>query len=242
MDLVITLLSLNVPTILILLGGVLVFSLFFEEVFGNKLRAGAQHKAALTGSFLIVAGIGLIIAGTLAQPSDSEKESPKPDASPVFYVDEQSNVFFSFDSLNSRGRLFVKRDENLGRDYTFEYTLPDQEEGYAGFVFQFHPPLNITKFGYLEVTLGLDDPEANCDVYLKQGETANYIRICDKSFINGNEIESYMETYKLTVKIPLRKNFKDVDHSRIEEVGFGMNTSFTRGTHRFTLYDVKLLQ
>lgn len=244
MDFITNLIALNVPAILVLLGGILLFSLFFEEVFGNKLRPGAQKKAAITGAFLVVVGVGLLVWTSIQSRSDAQSS----DALQFLDLDQHSSSFYSFEGLddpqvgNGRGRLIVKRDGGEKHIYTFEYKLPDQGEGYAGFMFLFSPALDMTVFDFLEITISRGDLEANCEVYLKRSSAFNAIRICDKSFINGNNIETRMIQDRLIVKIPLRLNFKDIDLTSVEEIGFSANSDFARGSHSFTVHDVKLIR
>ena len=77
-------------------------------------------------------------------------------------------------------------------------------------------------------------------MYLKRGDVINYIRICDGSFLNGQKIETTTKSAVNTIKIPLRLNFRDIDQVSVEEIGFSANAAFTRGSHAFTIHEVKL--
>ncbi len=167
----------------------------------------------------------------------------------VVNVDLLSKSTYAYNGLqdeavqNGIGRLFVERNSESDFDYKLEYSIDESQPGYAGFVFAFPDSLDLGEFDTLEVVLGLGDAEANCDIYLKQGEIANYIRICDGSFVNGTDIESQTRNNILTVSIPLSDaNFPDVFKRAIEEIGFSANADFTTGSHSFIIYDLRLVK
>lgn len=181
----------------------------------------------------------------IALQSNAITASPEIQNDALFFT---ASSIYSFNGLDDPkiksgfGRLFINRNSSEDVSYRLEYSIPDQGEGYAGFVFQFSPAIDITEYEYLEITLSLDDPNANCDVYLKRGGIANYIRICDGSFLNGQRIEAATSRSTNIVKIPLRLNFRDIDQTSVEEIGFSANAAFTRGSRAFTIHEVRLIK
>lgn len=257
MDFVSALLSFNVPGILAILGGILLFSLFFEQVFGNKLRVGTQRQAAITGAILLLISAGLMIVGLFAKidtAPDSVNQNTAATSLPdpnIADIDKHSSSFYSFHGIsdpkfnNGSGRIFVLQNPPNDFDYKFEYDIPERGNGYAGFVFTFSPNFNFTPYTYLEIALSLGDSEANCDVYLKEGTIANYIRICDGSLVGAltkDKIELSRANDMLIVKIPLLNEFKDIDLRQVEELGFSVNSDFSRGFHSFTINSVRLIK
>jgi hypothetical protein len=225
------------------------------------IAGGGPRSISLQSLVILVLLLAAVFAGGLYIGTRVERASPSAafptavsaaltagEVPSTLSVDLASQALYPFNGLDNpqygqgRGRLFVLRTSDTNLDYQFEYILPDQGYGYAGLAFHFPAKFDTTPYNHLEVTLSLGDDKANCDVYLKSGEVVQYIRICDGSFAGSdgdkNRIGSQKNLGILTVTIPLRSHFRRVD-PLIDEVGFSVNTDFTRGLHSFTIHDVK---
>lgn len=75
MDFFDLLLTLSIPTVLVVIGGILILTLVFDEVFGNKLRPGSQKRATILGCTFIAAGILFAFLGRPTAQIDSVREN-----------------------------------------------------------------------------------------------------------------------------------------------------------------------
>lgn len=74
MDFFTGLIESNINVVLVILGALLLFSMFFDVIFGNQIRQGARRSAAITGTILITIGIGLSIIGDTSR-TEAEKRN-----------------------------------------------------------------------------------------------------------------------------------------------------------------------
>ena len=143
-------------------------------------------------------------------------------------------VYYSGSQQNSSLEIYEESQE-----YEFEYNLPQDREGFVGFVFQVDPPEDLTWYEYVLVTLVFNDLEAACELFLRdqQGDI-QYIRL-DKPDSNARTLSSdtTFGRNERIVAIPLL-NFTRVDIDTITEVGFHVHTNFTSGNHSFVVDEI----
>jgi hypothetical protein len=125
--------------------------------------------------------------------------------------------------------------------YEFNYDMPTEGKGYARLVFFFDPPKNFTEYNFIEISISFSDPDSKLDVNLRDAEDgANYIRVGDREFLGGVGVVANSTSEGQLIKVPLRKNYKDVNQENVVEIGFNANADFARGRHSFTIHKINL--
>ena len=160
----------------------------------------------------------------------------------VVQIEALDNFVYSYSDIkgtdNKLNLIWLHNDI----DYKFEYQLPDTGEGYSGFVFQFNNSQDFTQYQYIEVEISFDTG-AKCDITLEDKRAKpQYIRLGGIEFDNGVNIELSKQDNRQDIKIPLRTNFGEVDQTAVTKLGFSTYTGFTRGSHSFTVHQVKLVK
>lgn len=145
-----------------------------------------------------------------------------------------------FQSRNGLEPSFRRiKTENNHVSYNFTYNLPQGEAGQdSGFVLQTAEPADVSAYKYIRVVLTLKDPEATCEVILKDAKSIlRYAKI--NKDISNNEFIITPEGDTYTVLILLSgTHFSEIDPHSIIQVGFKANSDYTSGRHSIIIEDV----
>lgn len=145
------------------------------------------------------------------------------------------------------GRLSISRYDIYQARYILDYWLPNEGNGYAGLAFLFSAVQgstkyqDLSKYEHIEMTIDFGGEQIRCYLEIKDASgKSGRIRLGDNVYqpkdtvvtINGNE-------RKITV--PLKTNFSSIDWKIVNEIGFVIDTDFSRGEHRLIINSIKLL-
>ena len=143
---------------------------------------------------------------------------------------EQGNAWIHFKHTGS--------DES----YRFEYSLPDQGEGYAGLIYRFYKPIDITKYKYIEIK-AIFDTGAVCNFWLiDDNKVKNEETILIGDGITPKENISVNITDGIqTITIPIEETFDPIDQNIVRQAEFSVGTYSSRGTNGFLIKSIRFL-
>jgi len=141
---------------------------------------------------------------------------------------------------NGLGRLVIAYRPNRPLLYRFDYTIPEEGNAYAGFVFLFTDTFNFEDYDYIELTITYDDNSAKAQIGVKDiTGSVQFIRLTD-GFVGGSEITTTGNEKTQVIQIPVDINFNEVNKKLIKEISFSVNAAFTRGIHTFRIENIQL--
>lgn len=114
--------------------------------------------------------------------------------------------------------------------YKLEYSLPEDENGYAGLAFEFLEAANLSAYKAVECTFLFNQPDDVVDLYFKDiAGNFNAVRVANN---NTNEISARFEF----------ANFPAVNFNALDEFGLVVNTDFTTGGHHVRIKEVRFVK
>lgn len=139
--------------------------------------------------------------------------------------------------------LTVDQDSNLDTNYMLTYSLPLTKEGYAGVIFHFVTPQDFQAYKFIEVTITFSDNEANCSLELAHSPKERAYLPLGGSNLPTEDSTKTTTGNRHTIRVSLEAfSRQKITMQSIMEMAFTANTFYTRGTHGFTLHDVKLIK
>ena len=130
--------------------------------------------------------------------------------------------------------------ENVAYEVT--YNLPEDkgDDVWAGLSFQFLNQQNLSQYKQLELTITFGDPKYGGDT---QANAYLIVRARDKSaVINLRDAKGVGTQNERTVTIDMSTDIKDLDLTAVREISFGTDGSLPRGSHIFTVSNIRLLR
>ncbi len=122
----------------------------------------------------------------------------------------------------------------------FKYSLPEQEQGYAGLIYRFSEPQDITEYKYIEIKASFNDG-AVCDFWLIDDyENKKEVHIGDGITPDG-DISISVNDRVQTITIPLKTNFEPVVLRDVIQVEFAVGTYLSRGQNRFVIESIRFI-
>jgi hypothetical protein len=164
----------------------------------------------------------------------------------VFSIEEIPVKVFAYGGVNESqgqgsGTLTLVRNGITGTEYSLEYFLPDEGDGYAGLAFRFLDPQDWTPYEFVEVTVSFEDPEASCDFGIRDiADKIGYVRLGGGNPTSG--IDLTISGNQQTAKIPLATSFEAVNRKVVHELIFNADSYFIRGRHILKIISIKLLK
>jgi len=68
-----------------------------------------------------------------------------------------------------------------------------------------------------------------------------YVRL-GEPIQSGNDITEETTGNLRIIRIPIMTNLKDINSRAVKEIDFNANALFTRGSHSFIVYDIRLIR
>jgi hypothetical protein len=219
-------------------GLILIVVLVLALIFGPRTQNSGQtlipqpaetHRASAA---LVVSTPTVLITPTLERK--------------VFSIDEVPFRVFAYGGVNEpqgqgSGTLTLVRNGITSTEYSLDYFLPDEGDGYAGLAFRFLDPQDWTPYEFVEVTVSFEDPEASCDFGIRDiADKIGYVRLGSSN--PTRDIDLVISGKQQTAKIPLATSFETVNRKVVHELIFNADSYFVRGHHIFKIMSIKLLK
>lgn len=187
----------------------------------------------------------LIVAPTIEAVSNTINANDE--GVPIESIAQQVVSFDGRDQQKAGiGKLVIVWDEQNLYDYRLEYTMPSEEEAYAGIYFAFSPTEDLNRFNSISTTISFSNSSAQCAIYLQdQNGVQSYVRLTDAGTERTGKSVTFTPAAKgFTFIIPINENFTDVPINKgsIAGVGFGVNKDFTVGEHHCVIHDLRFLE
>lgn len=245
--------SVLVPIVVALIGlaGTIVTAFFTSESSENRGRSAAETAIAPT---IRAYETQLALVGNAAIPPPTQlititqivAATPTPDPN-VLDVLKVNDTVFAFggvdEGLTGLGTLsFLTNRPDSG--YRFDYTIPDQTKGYAGFVFRFSKATDLTEYRTIELEISFDEGSV-CDIFMRddtQNKNVQYLRLGDRELVNGSGVQETRTENRRFITTPLKDNFKEVNKQRVKEIGFNANSDFVTGTHGLIVHSLRFVK
>jgi hypothetical protein len=218
----------------LILIGVLVLALIFgpraqnsEQTLNPQLAETHPASAAL-----VVSTPTVMIAPTVERK--------------VFSLEEVPFRVFAYGGVNEpqgqgSGTLTLVRNGITNTEYSLDYFLPDEGDGYVGLAFRFLDPQDWTPYEFVEVTVSFEDPEASCDFGIRDiADKVDYVRLGGSN--PTSDIDLTISGKQQTAKIPLATSYETVNRKVVRELIFNADSYFVRGHHILKIISVKLLK
>ncbi len=192
-------------------------------------------KITLIGtiSVAVISLIGNLILGYwqfTREPVDGYQPTSTPEATSLAIEQIPQRVFSYYGNSENLGG-FAKLDlilDGVGiKPYYFlNYTIPSDQDGYAGMVFQLDKGQDITDYSAIAFNIQFSEGNIPIDFYVKDiSGNGDYVRVMSKG------IEETTFRYDLN-------DFKNVDFNALKEVGFNSDKDFISGQHTVTISSV----
>jgi hypothetical protein len=170
-------------------------------------------------------------------------------ASTSYYLESESFTASTFDGIgDERGNvqgnahLHILNDDGIW-GYQVDYSLPTNpdEYGYAGLVFDFSSPNDLSEFRFVEVTISYTDADVLCYMNFEDiAQERGYVVLDEDNLPVGSSV-TRLNAQDMIIQIPLQGNFGAVNFDVIKKIGFTADTAYTRGAHTFIIRSVRFL-
>ena len=126
--------------------------------------------------------------------------------------------------------------------YLFNYSLPEQGEGWTGLAFTFSSAQDLAEYKFVEATIDFGDEQTNTRLFINDeaGQKDSVLLGIGTPLGTGMVVSANGK--ELTFRIPLDANYKYVNRKIIEEIDFDCDASTTRGNHTFTVKGIRFLK
>jgi hypothetical protein len=184
---------------------------------------------------------------TPLSPTDTNTPQIVSQYRPAFLLENIPGPFQSRIGLEPTIISVDTGDERIS--YRFEYDLPQNEQNqFSGFVVFSDEPTNIADYKYMRVVVTFGDPEAKCQLILrdfginwvdKNDDNLRYIRLDASLTTLGSKIEINGNTYTFLIPISsLASSLAPINLKEIRQIGFQANSNFTTGKHLVIIEDI----
>jgi len=199
-----------------------------------------------TSSTSTTASVAVATAAATSEPIISLTPPPSPTlvAAPALAVVSLSPDVSDYDGVRTQtgelgtGKVEIRRIVENGETktfYVFNYDLPVDASGNAGFTLFFSPAQDFSDYKLIEFTLKFDDADTLMKVYLRDTRGREY----QQSVLVGDGQYGKPTTDVQGISIPVEGNYDAVNLNETVRIIFSVNTEFTRGKHTFTISDVQ---
>jgi len=203
----------------------------------DKTKEETMHLTGPRATILaaIIAVLGIAVGAFLNPLAEKLVNTPAPTQDPASLAIEQipQQIFAYAGNNNPDGgwSSFWLYYENEGVPvYKFEYSLPDDDNGYAGLAFKFLEGANLSAYRAVECTIIFSQQSDVVDLYFKDiAGGFNTVRVANNG---ANEISLRYEF----------ANFPSVNFNAVNEFGLVVNTDFTTGSHHALVRDVQFVK
>ncbi len=196
-------------------------------------------KITVAGTIIVAVTslIGNLILGYwqfLRKPDDATQSTPFPEAASLAIEQIPQRVFSYYGNSENLGG-FAKLDiifdgSGINPHYLLNYTIPSDQEGYAGIAFQFDKGQDVTDYSAIAFNIQFSEGNIPIDFYVKDiGGNGDYVRVVSK----GTEATPFR--FDLNI-------FKNVDFNALKDVGFNSDRDFVSGQHIITIFGVSFLK
>jgi hypothetical protein len=230
--------GLSVIGIIGIVGLILIAVLVLVLVLGPRVQTSGQTPGPqLAETHPASTSLGESVPTAKVTPALERKE---------FSIEGIPFKVFAYEGINETegqgsGTLTLVRNGLAGTEYTLDYFLPDEGDGYAGLAFRFLDPQDWTPYEFIEVTLSFEDSEASCDFGIRDiADNIGYVRLGGSNPTNG--IDLAISGKQQTAKIPLATSFEAVNRRVVHELIFNADSYFVRGHHMIKIISIKLLK
>lgn len=123
--------------------------------------------------------------------------------------------------------------------YFFDYYVPsDGTYGYAGLVFRFDPPQDLSAYQTIRVVLEYLDDASLCELYINDITSKGEFYLLGKNNLPGGVVRINGSEYSYDIAL---SNFKKPNFKVIYEIGLSVDQDITSGAHRIVLKDISFL-
>lgn len=110
----------------------------------------------------------------------------------------------------SSSRLLIIYGDGSGVTYEHKYSFPSNAKSYAGIIFEFDEPQNLSVYDFVELTIIIDGSPTYCSVALSDA-SGNFKEVpCQGPFASDSGITVKVDAGKQTTTIPLQRNYPGV--------------------------------
>jgi hypothetical protein len=132
--------------------------------------------------------------------------------------------------------------ESSGTTYKHQYSFPDQAKGFAGLIFEFAHPEDLSTYDAVQYTLAVGGSPAPCFLGMRDSSRNHQEIPCQGPFTPDSGITVKAEEDKQTITIPLQKNYTKVALNAIDQVYTDMDPSATKGTSEVKISNIKFIK
>lgn len=137
--------------------------------------------------------------------------------------------------------LNIEYTESGHPNYQFRCELPVEEYGYAGLIFKFSRPQDLTSYRAVEIKAKFEK-KVETDFYIVDIDgRKKAVRIGD-GITSGGDITVNVSEGIQTTTIPLHNNFGSIRLEVVDEVEFFVDTGLARGHNNFTIQSVRFIK
>ena len=124
--------------------------------------------------------------------------------------------------------------------YLFDYYVPsDGTYGYAGMVFRFDPPQDLSDYRTIRVVLEYLDDTSLCELYINDITSKGEFYLLGKNNLPGGVLRINGKEYSYEIAL---SNFKKPNFKVIYEVGFSVDPDITKGNHRIVVKQISFIR
>ena len=184
----------------------------------------------------IIGVIGIIIGAVITPLAKTWFEEPPPESNQTIQIEQLPVSIFGYAGSDESigGWIWLNMIYKDSKPkYFLTYSVPSDQEGYAGVAFRFTENQNLSEYQRIEFTIEFDysEPEHEIDICVTD---ISGKKICKRlAADSGVKRESH-----------LLSNFSEnggVSLSAINEISFNTDTTFVTGTHNVTFSDIRFV-
>lgn len=177
-------------------------------------KALQRHRLVVTGFVLISSLVFTWIGTQLARPLQSKLEDR---TLPIEAIPSIAHSYLADDpGQSSSSRLIIIMGRETGITYDHEYVFPDNAPGFAGIIFEFEKPRDLSSYATVELMISLVGSPEYCSFALGDTTGKQQEIPCQGPFSAESGITAKINEGWQTIAIPLHENFGAIT---LESVG-----------------------
>jgi hypothetical protein len=137
--------------------------------------------------------------------------------------------------------LSIEYTEGNNTIYKFQYSLPDEKYGYAGFLYEFSKPQDLSGYKFIEATIDFGE-QAVCDLWIIDNDGGKQKAHLGDGVAYSGDITTNTAGKTQTIRIPLHTNFGSIRLDVIKQIEFSVDTNLSPGYHHFTVEGISFIK
>ena len=126
--------------------------------------------------------------------------------------------------------------------YEFIYSIPKEDYGYAGLMFKFDVPKDMSEFNFVEIDVEFYENALINFYIIDDNENKNLVEIGQNLSTIGKDIEVSKLNGRQLIKIPLHSYFNEIQFDYVSQLEFFVDTSLTNGDSGLLINDIRFIE